>query len=216
MISGNLRAVRPMSVPIATMLCRMAKVRSIVNQTVQWNEANAKISPGLLIETLVVYVLCNRKPLWKVEQFWAEQDLSHLFAEGINATQLNDDAYGHALDKLAEVDVELIISLVTLTMLHAHNLGISFVHLDTTSKSPELVSKISEKIMPQLTEWQNRPLESVYPFIFMDAIHYKIRENHQIVTKAAYVVLGVNLDGYKKYWAYGLGKTRAANSGLVC
>lgn len=72
--------------------------------------------------------------------------------------------------------------------------------------SPELVSKISEKIMPQLNEWQNRPLEAVYPFVFMDAIHYKIRENHQIVTKAAYVVLGVNLDGYKEILGIWIGE----------
>lgn len=64
--------------------------------------------------------------------------------------------------------------------------------------SHDLVSKISDKIIPQLNEWQNRPLESVYPFVFMDAIHYKIRENHQIVSKAAYVVLGVNMEGYKE------------------
>ena len=63
--------------------------------------------------------------------------------------------------------------------------------------SSELVSKISEKIIPEVNEWQNRPLEEYYPFIFMDAIHYKIRENHQIISKAAYVVLGVNTDGYK-------------------
>lgn len=64
--------------------------------------------------------------------------------------------------------------------------------------SSELVSKISEKIMPQVNEWQSRPLESYYPFIFMDAIHYKIRDNHQIVSKAAYVVLGINNEGYKE------------------
>ena len=63
--------------------------------------------------------------------------------------------------------------------------------------SPELVSKISEKIMPEVTAWQNRPLESVYPFVFMDAIHYKVKQDHQYVTKAAYVVLGINLDGQK-------------------
>ena len=63
--------------------------------------------------------------------------------------------------------------------------------------SPELVSKISEKIMPEVTAWQNRPLERVYPFIFMDAIHYKVREDHQYVTKAAYVVLGITMDGCK-------------------
>lgn len=64
--------------------------------------------------------------------------------------------------------------------------------------SSELVSKISEKIMPQVNEWQSRPLEAYYPFIFMDAIHYKIRDNHQIVSKAAYVVLGINNEGYKE------------------
>ena len=63
--------------------------------------------------------------------------------------------------------------------------------------SPDLVTKISEKIMPEVTAWQNRPLEKVYPFIFMDAIHYKVREDHRYVTKAAYVVLGITMDGRK-------------------
>ena len=63
--------------------------------------------------------------------------------------------------------------------------------------SPELVTKISEKIMPEVTAWQNRPLEKVYPFVFMDAIHYKVKEEHRYVTKAAYVVLGITMDGRK-------------------
>lgn len=63
--------------------------------------------------------------------------------------------------------------------------------------SPELVSKISEKIMPEVNDWQNRPLEEVYPFVFMDAIHYKVKEDHRYITKAAYVVLGINMEGSK-------------------
>ena len=63
--------------------------------------------------------------------------------------------------------------------------------------SPELVTKITEKIMPEVTAWQNRPLEKVYPFIFMDAIHYKVKEDHRYVTKASYVVLGITMDGRK-------------------
>lgn len=63
--------------------------------------------------------------------------------------------------------------------------------------SPELVTKITEKIMPEVAAWQNRPLEKVYPFIFMDAIHYKVKEDHRYVTKAAYVVLGITMDGTK-------------------
>lgn len=63
--------------------------------------------------------------------------------------------------------------------------------------SPELVSKISEKIMPEVNDWQNRPLEEVYPFVFMDAIHYKVKDDHRYITKAAYVVLGINMEGGK-------------------
>jgi transposase-like protein len=76
--------------------------------------------------------------------------------------------------------------------------------------SPELVSKITEKIMPQVAEWQSRPLDSVYPFVFMDAIHYKVRDNHQIVTKAAYVVLGINLDGYKEILGIWIGENESS------
>ena len=63
--------------------------------------------------------------------------------------------------------------------------------------SAELVSKISEKIMPEVTAWQNRPLEAVYPFVFLDAIHYKVKQDHQYQSKAAYVVLGITMDGKK-------------------
>ncbi len=76
--------------------------------------------------------------------------------------------------------------------------------------SPELVTKISDKIIPQLNEWQNRPLETVYPFVFMDAIHYKIRDNHQIITKAAYVVLGINMDGYKEILGLWIGENESS------
>ena len=54
--------------------------------------------------------------------------------------------------------------------------------------SPELVSKISEKIMPEVNAWQNRPPESIYPFIFMDAIHYKVKEDHRYVTVRRFVI----------------------------
>ena len=76
--------------------------------------------------------------------------------------------------------------------------------------SPELVSKISEKIMPEVASWQNRPLEPVYPFVFMDAIHYKIKENHQYITKAAYVVLGVNMDGNKDILGIWIGQNESS------
>ena len=63
--------------------------------------------------------------------------------------------------------------------------------------SADMVSKITDKILPEVKEWQSRPLDPVYPFIFMDAIHYKIREDGRAINRAGYVVPGVTLDGNK-------------------
>ena len=76
--------------------------------------------------------------------------------------------------------------------------------------SAELVSKISEKIMPEVTAWQNRGLEPVYPFVFMDAIHYKVKEDHQYITKAAYVVLGITIDGNKDILGVWIGENESS------
>ena len=76
--------------------------------------------------------------------------------------------------------------------------------------SAELVSKISEKIMPEVSAWQNRGLEPVYPFVFMDAIHYKVKEDHQYITKAAYVVLGITIDGNKDILGVWIGENESS------
>lgn len=76
--------------------------------------------------------------------------------------------------------------------------------------SAEMVSNITNRIMPLVTEWQNRPLENTYSFVFMDAIHYKIREDKHIVVKAAYVVLGVNMDGEKEVLGIWIGANESS------
>ena len=71
--------------------------------------------------------------------------------------------------------------------------------------SAEMVSKITDKILPQVREWQSRPLNPVYPFVFMDCIHYKVREDGRILSRAAYVVLGVTAEGYKEILSIAVG-----------
>jgi transposase-like protein len=63
--------------------------------------------------------------------------------------------------------------------------------------SPALVSNVTAKLMPLIKEWQNRPLESLYATVFLDAIHYKVRQEGAIVNKAAYMVIGIDMDGRK-------------------
>ncbi|MFM1525018.1 IS256 family transposase [Helcococcus bovis] len=61
-----------------------------------------------------------------------------------------------------------------------------------------LVSSTTNKILPTIDEWQNRPLDKVYPFVFIDAIHYHVRENGLIAKKAVYITLGYNINGFKE------------------
>ena len=60
------------------------------------------------------------------------------------------------------------------------------------------ISLISDKLMPVITEWRNRPLESVYPIVFLDAMHFKVRVEGKVVSKAFYSVLGINNSGRKE------------------
>lgn len=73
-----------------------------------------------------------------------------------------------------------------------------------------MVSKITDKILPDIKEWQSRPLDPIYPFVFMDAIHYKVREDGRILNRAAYVVLGVTLDGTKDILSINIGANESS------
>ena len=63
------------------------------------------------------------------------------------------------------------------------------------SVSDSTVSRITDKILPAVREWQSRPLESIYAAVFMDAIHFHVRSEGQIVKKAVYITIGVQMDG---------------------
>jgi hypothetical protein len=64
----GIKIVHPRAVPVIISLCRTARIAEIMNRMVEWNEANTKVSPGILIEALVVCIMCGRKPLCYEEQ----------------------------------------------------------------------------------------------------------------------------------------------------
>lgn len=64
--------------------------------------------------------------------------------------------------------------------------------------SPALISRITDKIMPQMVEWQSRALESIYPIVFFDGIVFKVKKDSKVINKCAYTVLGVTMDGMKE------------------
>jgi transposase-like protein len=76
--------------------------------------------------------------------------------------------------------------------------------------SPTFISGLTDKILPMIQEWQNRPLELVYPIVFMDAIHYKVRQDNRVVNKAAYAVIGVNMSGMKDVLGIWIGENETS------
>jgi len=65
-------------------------------------------------------------------------------------------------------------------------------------------------VLPQIKEWQHRPLEEVYPVIFIDAIHYSVRDNGVIRKLSAYVILGINCTGHKEVLTIQVGENESA------
>ena len=76
-----------------------------------------------------------------------------------------------------------------------------------TEISQGLISRITDKILPEVNEWQNRPLEAIYPVVFFDGIVFNSRKDNRIITKCVYSVLGINMGGIRKSSAPGYRKT---------
>ena len=86
-------------------------------------------------------------------------------------------------------------------------------HLDEMyglTVAPSTLTAITDSIIEDIKSWQSRPLESVYPFVWMDAIHYKVKEENSIKTKAVYCLLGVGRDGTKDLLGLYINETEGA------
>ena len=76
--------------------------------------------------------------------------------------------------------------------------------------SDSTVSRITDKILPVVKEWQQRPLEEIYAVVFLDAIHYHVRSEGQIVKKAVYIAIGINMEGIKEIFGMWVGENESA------
>jgi transposase-like protein len=101
-------------------------------------------------------------------------------------------------------------------VMHFYTNGLSTREISNTFKdlydadvSPSLISKITDAVIEQVIEWQSRPLDAVYPIIYLDCIVLKIRQDKQVIKKSVYLALGVNLEGHKEL----LGLWLAENEG---
>ena len=79
-----------------------------------------------------------------------------------------------------------------------------------TDISPDLISTVTSEVMDEVHSWQNRPLDPVYPIVYLDAIRIKVRDDGQIINKAFYLALGVNIDGQKDLLGIWISKNEGA------
>ena len=103
-------------------------------------------------------------------------------------------------------------------ILSMYGLGMSYRDISShieeiyqVSISTATISLITDKIIAKVKEWQARPLEAMYPFVWLDAIHYKIKEDGRYISKAVYTILGVNLEGRKEILGLYLSENEGAN-----
>ena len=103
-------------------------------------------------------------------------------------------------------------------ILSMYGLGMSYRDIATQVEdlygikvSTATLSAITDKIIAGVREWQQRPLESLYPFVWLDAIHYKVKDNGRYKSKAVYTVLAVNLEGKKEILGLYLSESEGAN-----
>ncbi|MBI3217877.1 MAG: IS256 family transposase [Bacteroidetes bacterium] len=112
--------------------------------------------------------------------------------------------------KLSKDFDEKIISLFGLGMSYS-DIQKHFKELYDYDVSDGTISAITDQLLPEIREWQNRPLESVYPVIWMDAMHYKVREDGRVISKAIYSILGVTTDGCKEVLGIYIGNSESAS-----
>ena len=79
------------------------------------------------------------------------------------------------------------------------------------SISHDTISKIVDRVMPRVTEWQTRPLQSCYPFLFIDALRINVKDNGKAHNKAVYSVIGINEDGYKDVLGFWIHEQESAH-----
>jgi putative transposase len=79
-----------------------------------------------------------------------------------------------------------------------------------TDVSKDLISTVTDGVIEEVNSWQMRPLESIYPILYLDCIHVKARDNHTIINKAVYLAIGVNMEGKKELLGIWIGKNEGA------
>lgn len=102
-----------------------------------------------------------------------------------------------------------ILSLYTKGMT-TREIAAAFKELYDADVSPALVSKVTDAVMEQVVEWQNRPLDAIYPIVYLDCIVLKVRQDNRVINKSVFLALGINIEGQKELLGMWLAENECA------
>lgn len=135
MEEGSIVPIHAGASQLLAALCDELGIERLVNETVAWNHAYWKHSPGTHVKALIINALCSRRPLYLIEEFYRDLDVNLLFGGQAEASDFNDDVLSRTLDRLYEAESWKVYSTVALSALRKLELPLDTLHNDTTSFS---------------------------------------------------------------------------------
>jgi len=121
--------------PLLSAVYDQLGIGNIVNEFVKWDKNKCFLNPGQAVKALVLNILTDRKPLYRMVEFYADKDVEKLIGKGINHTHINEFCLGRTLDKIFEAGAKKLYSSIALTAMDVEKIDIKTIHWDTTSKS---------------------------------------------------------------------------------
>ena len=149
-------------------------------------------------------------PFWGCGRgsLWFDRLLKKLSVEAaLNAEMTRHPGYEKNQPRITGMDNQ-ILSLYAKGMT-IREIAAAFKELYDADVSPALISKVTDAVMEQVVEWQNRPLDAVYPIVYLDCIVLKVRQYSRVINKSVFLALGINIEGQKEL----LGMWLAENEG---
>jgi putative transposase len=139
-------------------------------------------------------------------------------SDGIIEIESSRDRSKHFEPQIVKKRETILAENLEPTILSMYGLGMSFRDISSHLKemynmdiSHDALSALTEKIIPRVKEWQSRPLEPLWCIVWLDAMHYKVREEGRTVSKAVYNILGVNRHGHKELLGVYVSESEGAN-----
>ena len=145
--------------PLLSAVYDQLNIGNKVDELVEWDQEKCILRPGQAVKALVLNILTDRKPLYRITDFYADKDVEKLIGKGITAAHTNEFCIGRTLDKIYEAGAKKLYSSVSLGALDIEKIEVKSIHWDTTSKSFQ-----GQYIFPEKIKEDEGPIEITYGY----------------------------------------------------